>query len=346
MDTISEKRSRLYNIALIISAIFGILLVAGMTIFKLNEDYFNGNIRFQHLMESMGTKEDEISYSKVNIKVDFSNGGDKSLFIPLEMSIDEDCVTVREEFTENKYVISLAGYGEYIKDEIKLVGDLGIMDAAGAYSQDGNVIVEVYCNDTYDYDVVVADSSITVNFYDLGVGYDYSAVIWTPYLEKNRFSISTFEDELVKFAEDEGIKLYLTWNLENEYTQNDIVEFANNIGADMVIGIDIEYSDDKDSYMSGVCNTSYFIPDFDSASLSVKLVEGFAQAVDFQVREFDEADVDMPIVYEAVVPAAAIRFYVSESENEYNFTENIIDGIKYTINGVIMEWRQSDNEGE
>jgi hypothetical protein len=240
-------------------------------------------------------------------------------------------------------------YEEHVADEINLVGDLKIMDAAGAYFQNGNVTVEVYCNDSYGYDVAVDNSSVTVNFYNVDDRYGYKAVVWTPYSERNRFSISTFEDELEQFAQDRGIKLYLAWQLENEYSQDDIIEFSNGIGADMVVGIDMEeLAQDltESSYMYGVCNTSYFIPEFDSTALSIKLVEGFAQALDFEVKEFEEADLDTPLVYDAVVPTALIRLAVSEKENEYSLTENIIYGIENTINSVIDEWGQDNNEGE
>jgi hypothetical protein len=346
METTSEKRDRLYNAALIVSLIFGVILALGMVLFKLNEDYLVGNAQFLQLMESVNTKEDEISYPKVNVKVNFSDGGDKCLIIPLTEPIDAEGVSVHDEFTENKYVITLNGYGENILDDINIVGDLEIMDAAGAYSQNGNVTVEAYCNDTYDYEVVTDDTSVTVRFYDLNDRYDYKAVIWTPYSEESRIDTLTFEDELAQFAYENGIKLYLTCNLENEYSQDDIVEFVNKIDADMVLGIDVENTADSNPSMTGICNTSYFIPDFDSARLSVSLVEGFVRTFGYEVREFEEASEDMPLVYRAVVPAAVIKVSIPERENEYVLTENVIIGIENTMNSVITEWRQNGNESE
>jgi hypothetical protein len=348
METISKKRDRLYNIAMILSIIFGIILAVCMVLYKLNEDYFNGNIRVQQLMESVSTKEDEASYPKVNVKVDFSDGGDRSLVIPLETPIDADAVTVREEFTQNKYVISLPEYGENSVDEISLVGDLGIMAAAGAYSQNGNIVVEAYCDNAYDYEVAVSDTSVTVNFCDLNDRYEYKVVVWTPYLEESYVAFSLFEDELIQYADKNGIKLYLTWNLENEYSQDDIVEFSNKIGADMIIGVDLDVSTEElvQSYMAGICNTSYFMPDFNSAKLSIRLVEEFAKVLDLEILDFEEADIDTPLVYNAILPSAMIRICVSEKENGYSLAGNIVEGIENTISSVIDEWRQNNNESE
>jgi hypothetical protein len=124
------------------------------------------------------------------------------------------------------------------------------------------------------------------------------------------------------------------------------VAFANEIGADMVIGMDVEDTMESDPYMTGICNTSYFIPNFDSARLSASLVEGFARTLDYEVREFEEAGEDVPLVYKAVVPSAIIKLSVPERENEYVLTENIIIGIENTISSVMTEWRKNDNESE
>jgi hypothetical protein len=349
MEDISERRNRLYNTAVAASIIFVIVLATIMVIFKLNEDYFTDNSRFSMLMDTIGMKEVEVSYPKVNIKVNFNDGGDKSLVIPLQTALTADDVNVRDEFTQKKYVISLSGYEQYIAGDIDLVGDLEIMDAAGAYYQNGNVYVEVYCDGDYDYDVVGGDSSVVVNFYEVDSRYDYKAVVWVPFSDRNRLGIPMFEDELTEYARENGIKLYLASELEDEYSQSDLIEYANNIKADMVIGISVENSTDSDSYMTGICNTAYFMPEYDSARLSVNLVEGFASVMNFDVREFEEADTDWPLVYIATVPAAAIKLSVLESametdEDMYKLYENIYYGIENTIDNVVSEWRLNDNE--
>jgi hypothetical protein len=327
-----------------------VIILATITIvYKLNEDYFTDNSRFKMLMDSVSDKVEDGSYPKVNIKVDFNDGGDNSLVIPLETPIDSENVSVKEVFTENKYVISLADYGEYITGDINLIGDLSIMDAAGAYSQNGNVVVEVYCNDNYGYDVEVGESTVTVYFYDLSKEYDYKAVVWVPYSDSNQLGIPMFEDELEEYAKEYGIKLYLPSELEGEYSQGDIIVFANKIKADMVIGIETKRSTEPDSYMAVICNTLFFMPDYDSAALALDLLEGFSNAFDYDVRDFIEADLDDPLVYEAKVPSAVIRLSVADSvtgtdEGMYNLYEGVYYGLKNTIDSVIAKWRLNEDE--
>jgi hypothetical protein len=348
MEEISVRRNRLYNKAMIASVIFGVIALITMTIFRINGAYFTEKSRFGLLADGTSTKEPEVSYPKINIKVDFKDGGDKSLVIPLETPVDIENISVREEFTENKYVITLSEYGENITGALSLVGDLDIMDAAGAYTQNENVVVEVYCNNNYDYDIALDNSAVTINFYDVDSIYDYKAVLWLPFSDKSRLSSVGLKQELMRFTQENGIKLYMTSELEDEYSQNDIIDFANGIMADMVIGIETETSKGTTSYMTGICNPLYFMPDYDSARLAVNLVEEFAHVLNFEVNEFIEQDTDYPIVYKATVPSAVIRLSLSESEiesdlEEYNFNENIVIAIENTINSALAEWSK-DNE--
>lgn len=351
MEKTSKRRDRLYDSALTASIALFIILATVVAIYKLNEDYFTDNSRFRKLVESISTKADEVSYPKVNIKVNFTESDDKRLVISLRNPIASGNVSVRDEFTENKCVITLSGYEEYIAGNIDLKGDLSVMGAAGAYSQDGNVVVEVFCNDSYDYNVSVDEESVVVSFDDVESKYEYKAVIWVPYSNQNRLGVSMFKDELDKYGKDNGIKLYLTSELENEYTQEDIIQYANGIDADMVIGIDTEKSNTDKSYMTGICNTRYFMPDYDSARLSVNMLNGFLGALNYEVRDFEEADTDNPLVYEATVPSALIKLSLADDETKsdestYKLYENIYYGIVNTLDSVLTEWRYNGYESE
>jgi hypothetical protein len=351
MEKTSKRRDRLYDSALMASIVLFIILATIIAIYKLNEDYFTDNSRFRKLVESISTKADEVSYPKVNIKVNFTQSDDKSLVISLENPISVGNVSVRDEFTENKCVITLSGYEEYVTNDIEFKGDLSVMGAAGAYSQDGNVVIEVFCNDGYDYSTSVDDESVVVRFDEIESKYEYKAVVWVPYSDKNRLGVSMFKDEFEEYGKDNRIKLYLTSELENEYTQEDIIEYANGIGANLVMGIDTEKSSDDKSYITGICNTLYFMPDYDSTRLSVNMVGGFLKTLNYEVRDFEEAGMDNPLVYEATVPSAMIKLSVAEDETKsdestYNLYENIYYGIINTLDSVLAEWRYNGYEGE
>jgi N-acetylmuramoyl-L-alanine amidase len=176
-------------------------------------------------------------------------------------------------------------------------------------------------------------------------------VVWVPFSDKNRLGLPMFEEELEEYAKKNGIKLYLTSELEDEYSQNDIISYANSINADAVIGILMDNSGDFNPYMMGICNTSYFMPDYNSAKLSVNLVGSFANVMNFDVKEFEEAGDDCPLVYEARVPSALVELFVPNSametdEDKYNIYENIYYGIRNTIDSVISDWRLNDNENK
>jgi hypothetical protein len=79
------------------------------------------------------------------------------------------------------------------------------------------------------------------------------------------------------------------------------------------------------------------------------LLEGFSNAFDYDVRDFIEADLDDPLVYEAKVPSAVIRLSVTDSvtgtdEGMYNLYEGVYYGLKNTIDSVIAKWRLNEDE--
>ena len=96
--------------------------------------------------------------------------------IPLQEPIAAEDISIREEFIQNKYVITLSGYSENVPNRMELVSDSTIMDAVGVYRQNEDVVVEVYCRDLYDYDLTMGNGSLTVDFKEIGDSYAASAV--------------------------------------------------------------------------------------------------------------------------------------------------------------------------
>ncbi len=341
------KRDELYRslqIAAVSFAVVSGVLTAG---FKINEDFFDASSRIGILMESVNTQENSLMAPKLNVRTAFRDEDRSRLVIPLQEPIAVEDVSVREEFVRNKYVITLSGYSEHVPNGVELVSDSTIMDAVGVYRQNEDVVVEVYCGELYDYELAVGNGALTVDFKEIGDSYAASAVVWFPYTDRNRLALPEWRQSIEKFAQDNQIKLYMASDMQEEYTQEDVVSFANRIHADMVLGVQVEESSGQQSYMKGVCNTTYFIPDFNSAHLSVVMAEAFLEsvqgAVQMEMRGFEEGDDSCVLVSEATVPSAVIQISLTQKdmesvENEYKLNGEIVEALEKTMEVILQDY--------
>ena len=344
---VAERRDRLYKSMQTIAIGFVVVSIAVMTGFKINEDFFDASSRIGILMESVNTQESGLSAPKVNVRTSFQDEKKSRLVIPLQEPIASEDISIREEFIQNKYVITLSGYSSNVPNGVELVSDSTIMDAVGVYRQNEDVVVEVYCSDLYDYDLVTGSSSLTVNFKEIGDSYAASAVVWFPYADRSRLSLPEWRQSIDQFAADNHIRLYMASDLQEEYSQEDIVLFANRIGADMVLGVQVEGNSEQQSYMTGICNTTYFIPDYNrayyNAQPSVVMAEAFLEAVQIQMRGFEEGGDRYVLVSEATVPSAVIRISLTQRdmesvESEYKLNGKIVAALEKTMGDIVQSY--------
>lgn len=344
---IDRNRDRLYNISLKAAIVFLVLSVALMTGFKANEGFFDANSRIGLLMESIQEQEDQLSYSKINVRANFQDEKGAKLVIPLAAAIDSGQVSVREEFTKNKFVVTLSNYSEYIPDGIEIVTDSSIMDAVGIYRQNTDVVVEIYCRDVYDYALVNDGGRLTLSFRGIDGNYAAKAVVWLPYEDRNRLALPEWRQSLEQFARENGLKLYMASDMYEEYTQAEVAAFANEIGADMVLGVRVEAAGAQQSYMTGVCNSDYFMPGLNSAQLAIVMAESFFEATQVSVAGFEEDGGGNPLVADAKVPSALIVLSLTPKDMEsvemtYQMNGKIVTALESTMNGVLQTYLNAE----
>lgn len=349
---LSGKRDQIYRCVMTAVVFFAAVSVMVMFAFKQHEGFFDASSRIGILMESVNAQETRASASKLNVRTTFRDENSKRLVLPLKEPIAGSDINIREEFTQNKYVITLTGYSKYMPSSVELVSDSSIMDAVGVYRQQADVVVEVYCVDWYDYELVTEDTALTVKFQEIGEQYAASAVIWLPYEDRNRLALPEWRQRLEKTAADHQIRLYLAPDMQEAYTQADVIRFANEMHADLVLGVQIGKTQEPQASMTGLCNTVYFIPDYNSASLSVVMAEAFAEITAIQMKGFEEAGSSDVLVSEATVPSALIKISLTQKEmesveREYQLNEKVVSALEKTIDEVVKRYiRVEENENE
>ncbi len=337
---VSLRRDRFYAQARAAAVAFCVLSIALMVGFKLNEGFFDANSRFSLLMESVNRTEENLSYPKLNVRAEFEDARQAQLVIRLDAPIAAENINVREEFTKNKIVVTLLGASETVQDGMRLVTDSAIMDAVGVYRQNRDVVVEIFCNDVYNWSLSRQEDRIVVDFQAFDRVEDKVVVVYMPYADRNRLAIPEWQQSLSKFAADNHIRLFLAYNMQESYTQEEIVAFANRIGADMLLGIEVKGGAQSTGVSAvTVCNTVYFIPEFNSAQLAILTAEAFADAAGAEPAGFRECGEEDALVRQAVVPAALIELSAPQQELDrvealYKFNESILAAMKKTITDV------------
>lgn len=348
---ISQNRDKLYRTMQRITVAFAAVSTILMAGFKMNEGFFDASSRIGLLMESVNAQENSLHAPKVNVRTTFVDEAGSRLVIPLKEPIAGEDVHVREEFTQNKYVITLSGYSANIPNRVELVSDSTIMDAVGVYRQNTDVVVEVFCMDLYEYELVNNTNSLTVAFKKPKEDYAASAVIWFPYEDRNRLALPEWKQSIDKFATDNNIKLYMASNMQEEYTQEDVISFANRIQADMVLGVQVDRTDEQQSYMTGICNTVYFVPEYNSAHLSVVMAEAFVEETQIGMRSFEEGDSSHVLVAKATVPSAAMNILLTQKdmesvENEYKLNERIVKALEKTMGNILKDYIRTEEKAD
>ncbi|MDE6363583.1 MAG: hypothetical protein K2L86_04855, partial [Lachnospiraceae bacterium] len=127
------------------------------------------------------------------------------------------------------------------------------------------------------------------------------------------------------------------------YTQEDVIQFANEIHADMVLGVQIDKTQEPQAFMTGVCNSVYFIPVYNSAALSVMMAEAFAEITAVQMKGFEEAGSSDVLVSEATVPSALIKISLTQKdmesvESEYQLDAKVVSALEKTIDEVVKHY--------
>lgn len=339
-EIVVRKRDRLCKRAMVAAVVFCVVAAALMASFKFNEDFFDASSRLGLLMESVNAQEENSAYPKINVKAEFDDKEEAKLVIPLNALADHENITIHEEFTRNKLVVTLKGGSGYIPDGIRLTSDSRIMDAVGIYRQNLDVVVEVYCKETYSYTVENGENALSIHFLPLRSSYDAVAVVYIPYEDRNRLKLPEWHQSLADYVSDNRIRLFMASDMQEPYTQQDVIQFAEHIDADVVLGIDVSVdAQAQETSAAAICNTTYFIPDFNSAHLAVILAEEFVSETQLPFWGFDEADGNTPLVALATRPSAMLKISQSQKDAEsveavYKLNERIVAVIKNTLGSI------------
>lgn len=338
---LSKKRDKFYRSSLYATTVFFVLAMALIVGFKVNEGFFDANNRLALLMEEANSRMENASYPKINVKATFKDEKSSKLVIPIGFPIKSDLIEVTEEFIDNKLVITLRNASDIIGDGIEIISDSSIMDAVGIYRQNTDIVIEVYGKEMYAWSFENKVNAITFNFADLNSVYEHVAVVYVPHEDKVRLTIEEWQQKLSAFSEKKNVKLFLAYNMQEIYTEKEVIQFANNIKADAIIGIKVGVDKQLEQTSAlTVYNDTYFISGFGSPQMAIILAEAFAGNTKIAPTGFRKSNDKDILVSQARIPVAFTEITQTEkdsynTETVFKMNESIIQVIESAIDTAI-----------
>lgn len=335
-----------YIVSLISTAVFAVLSFSIMFLFKANEAYFDAHGRLGNLAQTEQNNmiletSKAVSYKR-NINVSIDDKQEKRLVLPLASTINEAEIMVREEFASNKLVVTLQNGSDAIENDSTIVTDSSIMSAVGIYKQDENAVLEIYEDTPMGYEIELEQDELVINFKPLRDLYEYVAVIYIPFEKKDRLYSEEWISSL-NTAVGEGGKVYLASAMRENYSEDQVLDFVNKIGADLVIAVDYNTTD-LPEYMEVIYNGDYFIPDFASTDLAVMERSIFEDKTGLNVAAYIDSTEDDLLIKHSKSPAAKTKIYIQTQnetiEEKYTLNHNVMEG----ITSIIKDIRQVEKE--
>lgn len=330
-----------YIVTFVSTAVFAVLSLILMIVFKTNEEYFDTHGRLGTLaqteQQSIILETTKASSYKRNIKVTVDDRHEGRLILPLTSDVPEENISIREEFANGKIVLNLKDVADFVENDTAIVTDSWLMDAVGLYKQDDDVILEIYESMPLGIKLSCTNSQLIIDFDQLNNMYDYIAVIYIPFEKKDRLYSEEWISQLSGIA-GENKKIYFASAMREVYTAEQVLNFANSIQADTLIEIDYEDTNDPE-HIDITYNADYFIPDFSSADLAILERKVLEEKTGMNVGAFIEAGEDDILVKEARLAAAKASFYIETDresiEERYTLNHNVMEAITSMIKEIL-----------
>lgn len=342
-----QRRNGLYRGAVLATGVFALVAFGLIGCFKHYEDYFDSHGRIAVVAEAALVEQNNASLSAIrkrNFRVNIVDEPTAKLVVPFQTQTQMSNIVVCEEFTQNKLVVTLKEGTSYIEEGAVLTSDSTWMEAVGVYRRDEDIVIEVYCHDVCGYEMLYENSMLTISFLPLREQYDKFIVVYTPWSNRNNIHRNEWNQAIQKIQEEHSVKVFSSIAMQEEYAAEEIMEFANRIHADMVIGMELVNSNDP--RVVTVCNPQYFIPYFGNVELAALLEHEFTQITSLPGMGVKALEEEQRWLALSGVPTALTRFYVSleqkNVEQNYNLNQRMIEALSNII-GQVTE-RQNEDE--
>jgi len=286
----------------------------------------------------------------------FDSEGQKSEYLEIPLAID---VASQDISIENHYMDSLLCIVIRTKDKEfylnnKVTGNVEhIKD--GVFESNGNETVLSFETDgVYEYKSILAQNTLYVSFLNPHEVYDRIIVI-DPACGGTDLGVTegslrekdinlNIAKALKKMMDSQDVKVYYTRIDDINPREEDRINLANTIRADMYIRIATGYEEDKNIYgVSSIYNDEFFIPGFGNVELADALEYEVVSTIKGKALGLVEYDKESYVLKNSIVPSAIIKIGCLSNPQEAillgreDYIEKIATGI---YNGILKAYEK------
>lgn len=270
------------------------------------------------------------------------------LCIPLQEGIQAENVIIENHYMERQMWIYINGISQtYFNDEA-IFGNISHI-TAGIYEITAKgVLLKFTLKDVFEYKSILEENQLYIQFIppkevydriiviDAGFGGDEKGYIENGVVEKD-FTLD-ISRRLKERLDQSDIKVYYTRIDDSTISNEDRVNLANAVHADLFISIRLNQSEDKSIYGTETFyNGSYFIPGFGSVELADIVERNVVTQISGKGNGLFEAEESDILLNESKIPVAAIAVgYISNKKEALllqkdGYRDRIADGLYQAI---------------
>lgn len=341
-----KYRNLLYRITVLLSVAFCVACVALMLVYCLNAEYFDTHGRISTLAQNelaqANLETQALSAYKKNVSVNYVDTREGKLSLKLQTPVNAADISLREEFTKEKLVVTIKNGIDCVTNGQDVASDSGVMDAVGIYTQNSDLVIEIYADGKYAYGMSCENGILDITLSPIYEIYDRAVVVYIPFSERTRLTTAGYGSDIQTKAAQSGIKLYVSSNMQEEYTKTEVCDFANDIRADIMLLLDYKQVDEAtDTGIAINYSSGYFIPEFGNSELATLLGKQLTVDTGLALKGYRECTEGDEALANAKIPTAEAVIYTLAGNKALETEYAINHGVLTTI-GTIMEGLTED----
>lgn len=327
--------------------VFFIIAMAGMFYFDANKII---------VIADSATTTGEIKELKTQYQLLMKNNENSKnqIVIPLEDTVLAEDVQIQNRYIDNELWIGIEGASTEFYGKEYVTANLEKITYGGYDFADKVLWIKFAMNDVYEFKSTMNNGKLTIEaqkpkdvhkkivVLDAGHG-GSDRGFYEGRLKEKDVALNVLLILQEKFK-DSDIKVYYTRTDDSLPDNYKRVQLANRVNADMFISIHADFAEDASANgVTTIYNGDYFIPDFNSISLSDILEQSVARKTGAKANGLLAATEDDYLVKNATVPVAQINIgYLSNQDEkellvEEEYLKLVADGIYEAIMEIYEE---------
>lgn len=271
------------------------------------------------------------------------------LRIPLEAGMKAEDVKIENHYVDRELWVYIEDGSEEFYEQIPVSGNLDGLEAGSYEVGKGYLLLKFALQKNYECHNELEEASLYIEFLSPREIYDKIVVI-DPACggDDKGFSMYGLVEkdvtlDIVKRVkaklDGENIKVYYTRMEDKNPTQEERIELANGVGADIFIcvALNFDHENPKQYGTEAIFNDSFFIPEFGSVELADLTEREVVTSISGRGNGLTVATKEDIVVWDAQVPATILKVGYLSNEQEAallareDYRERIANGLYQVI---------------